>query len=276
MGGALAVRPALGLRFGSTIHVWVADESWRTPADRHVVMWTAFSAARAGIVVDARVDTLGVLALLVRRTVAVAATPDHVAAFVRVAAVSTAATALGLIPSHVAFAVLAARVGDEARVDAHAVDARLVHVALSVRATADGATSGLRVALVARLATAHRTMVVDVALGVQSAVAWVAALAVNAGLRARAFRVAFTAWLTLQHDLTALAVHVGHPQFGTLADHCAHGHTVQHGTLGRRIARLQFHARVLAASVDAGQAVGTVGIGRTLGLVRNWWATFTI
>lgn len=174
-------------------------------------MRTAFGAARTRVVIHAWINTLRVLALLVRWTVAVTTATDYVTTLVRVSTVAAATSALGLIARHVALAVLTARIVDQARVHAHAVDARLVAITLGVRSTADSAASSLGVTFVARLTTANRAMVVDVALGVQTTIAWVAALSVDTRLGLGAFRVALAAWLALQYDLVAVSVDVGYP-----------------------------------------------------------------
>lgn len=239
-------------------------------------MGTAFGAGRTGVVVDARIDTLRVLTLLIRRTIAVAATSNDVAALVRVAPVSAAASALGLVASHIALAILATWVLDQARIDANAVDAGLACVTFSVRPASDCATGCLRVTLIARLTAAHGPVIVNVALSVESAVARVSTLAVDARLRCWALGIALAAWFTLQHHLGALAIDVGHPQFGAFADHGANRYTVQDRTLGRGVTWLQFNARIFAASVDASQSIRTVWVGNTFGLVGNHWATFTV
>lgn len=125
--------------------------------------------------------------MLVRGAVTVTTATDHMTTLVRVSTVSAATSALSLITRHVALAVLTARIVNQARVHAHAVDARLVDVTLGVRSTADSTASGLGVTFIARLTAAHRAMVVDVALGVQTTIAWIATLSVDTRLRSRAF-----------------------------------------------------------------------------------------
>lgn len=86
-------------------------------------MRTAFGAARTRVVIHAGINTLRVLALLVRWTVAVTTATDYVTTLVRVSTVAAATSALGLITRHVALAVLTARIVEQARVHADAVDA---------------------------------------------------------------------------------------------------------------------------------------------------------
>lgn len=175
-----------------------------------MVVRSAFRTSRAGIVIHAWIDTLRVLALLIGWAVAVAATANNMATFVWVSAISAAASTFSLISSHIALTVLAARIFDEARVHAYTVDARLAHIAFSVRATSNSPTSGLGITLVSRFTTAYGSVVLDVAFGVQPAIAWISALAVNASLRCWTLRVALATRITLQDNLFALAVDVRH------------------------------------------------------------------
>lgn len=197
-----------------------------------MVVGATLGTGRARIVVYTRVDTLRVLALLFRGTVAVTATADHVAPFIRISAISAATPTLCLVSGHIAFSVLSARIGDQARVHADTVDARLIQVALTVRPTSHRSTSRLRVALITRLATAHGSMVVYMAFRIETTIAWISALPIDARLRSRTLRIACAARILVQYNLSALAIHVGYPQFRTLADHSPNWHTVKHGALG--------------------------------------------
>lgn len=276
MRGAIAVQSAFRLWFWSTIHVWVTNHSRGTSADGHVIVRAAFGTSRAGVVVHARIDTLRVLALLLRWTVAVAATANHVTTLIRISSISISAATLSLIAGDITLAVLSARIVDQARINAHAVDTRFPGVTLGIRSTSHSSASGLRVALIARFAAAHGTMILDVALGVNSAITWISALSVYACLRSGAFRVALTTRFTLQHDLATLAIDIWHPKLGTFTDHRSNGDTVQHGALGRWITGRQFKARILAPTIEARHSVGTVWVCDTFGLVGHRLATFTI
>lgn len=241
-----------------------------------MIVGATLGTGRARISVHTRVDTLRVLALLLRRAIAVTTTTDHVAPLIWITAISASAPTLCLVSGHVALSVLPARIGDEARVHTDTVDTRFVQVALTVRSTADRSTSRLWVALVAWLATAHGSMIVYVAFRIKTAIARISALPIDASLRSGTLRIAFTTWVALQHYLSALTIDVGYPQFRTFANHSPYWHTVKHGALGSRIAWLKFSAWVFATAVQACQTVGTVGVGHAFRLIGHWCSTLAI
>lgn len=81
-----------------------------------------------------------------------------------------------------ALGIQGAGIGDQAGIDALAVQALLVAAALVVRLAANGSAAELGIARVAWLAVADRMVVLHGALGVGSAVAGAHALGVDAGL----------------------------------------------------------------------------------------------
>lgn len=118
-----AIFAALWLRFRSTVNVRVPNVTFRASAQRHVVLDAAFSARRARIVVNAGIDALRVDALPVARTIAVRCASNDYTAIQRIASISAKTSAFRLVPVHVTFRIYAARIFNEARIDAVAVDA---------------------------------------------------------------------------------------------------------------------------------------------------------
>lgn len=162
-----------------------------------MILWTTFGAWRAHIVVDAWIYALFVLAGLVRRAVIVAGATNDTAALVGISAIAAETATLGTTRLNVAFGIGAARIVEQAGIDAVAIDAGLARVAFAIDATANGATGGIRIALKAILTAAHRAMLLHLANGVGAAVARVPTLAIDTGLLFATIRITFTAWWTL-------------------------------------------------------------------------------
>jgi len=134
---AVRVLPTLGPRLGPTAHVGVADHARRAAAHGEMVLDPAFGSGRAWVLVDARVDALGVDAGSVARTVVAGAAAHDVAALVWVPAVPAQAAALGTVTECVALGVRSARLSNDARVDTVSVDASLIRSAFRITAAAN-------------------------------------------------------------------------------------------------------------------------------------------
>lgn len=237
--GALGVQDAFVTLLRPAFDHRIADEAGRTAAQRGMMMGPAFGARMAlAAPVDARIDALGILAGLVAGTVGVRSAADDGARLPRIAAVAATAATLRLIVGHKAFGIRSARIVQQTGTDAVAVDARLAAVAFAVDAAAERTAHRLRIAVVAAAARAHGAMVLHTAFGVEATVARIAALSIDAGLGIRAVAVLLAAGLRcVDDDLPALAVRAGHGEFGTFADHRAHGRTVDDAAVGGTRAR---------------------------------------
>lgn len=106
-------------------------------------------------------------------------------------------------------------------------------------------------------------MILYLASGVDAAIARITALAVDARFMVGTFAVLLAARWRWEHNATAFAVLIGHPEFGTFADHCTHRSAIQHTALGGLSARREFFARIHTLVTDAGQSAWTVQVNAT-------------
>lgn len=111
------------LDFSSTVNIRISYEAWWASAERHIVLHSAFCLWRARIVVDARVDTLGVDALSIGWTIAIGTTFHNLATIVRVSTVTRQTSAFCTIDINATFCIDSTRIFNDARVDAVAVNA---------------------------------------------------------------------------------------------------------------------------------------------------------
>jgi len=236
-GRTIGIQLADGLRRRSAVHVGIAQEIGGTTAHGQVVLGPALRSRGTGVVVDAGIHALLVLAGLVCGTVVVAAAADDAATLVRITTVSTQAAALGTVRLHIALGIGSTGIVDQARIDAVTVDAGLARIALAIHAASNGATGGIGITLESILAAAHCAMLGHLADGVGSTVARVAALGMDAGLLVGTVLVAVASWLTGRHHLAACSTGIGHLILGALTYHCSHRNTVQHTALGGLVAR---------------------------------------
>lgn len=259
-GWTIRIQFAHGLWLGTAIHIGIAQEVSGTAANSHVILWSTLGTRGTHIVVDTRIDALLVLAGLVRGAVVVAAAANDAATLVGIATVSAQATALGTTGLDVALGVGTTRIVDQAGIDAVAIDAGLARVTFTIDTTANGTAGDIGVTLESILATADGAMLLHLADGIGATVAWVAALSVHTRLLVTAVQITLASRRALQHQLTTLATGIGHLRLGTLTDHGANGHTVQHTAVGTACARREFCAWVRALGIDAGQFAGTITV----------------
>lgn len=230
-----------------------------------MILWQAFGAWRAHVGVDARIDAHCVLAGLIAGAVAVAATTNHFTLVVRISSVAAHTTALGSVSIRIAFGIRAARILDEARIYAIAIDAGSARVAFAVDAASNRSTHYVRISLVARLARACGAMILHEARGVRTAIARTATLSIDARFMRRTFAVFSASWRRFDHNATAFAILVGHKQFGTFAHHRSNRRAVQHTAASCGGARCQLLARFHALLANARQSARTVVVVLTLG-----------
>lgn len=178
-----------------------------------MILSVTFSARRAVVFIQTRVDALFVDAALIRWTIVVTLASDDSADIARISSVSAQTATLSLVVTNVALGIDSARIIDQTRINAVLVDASLVRFALGIAATADSSTSDVRVAFVAFRARADRAMSFDDALSVGSAVAWISTLSVDASFGVRALTVDDTSGLGWRQNLLTFAIEVGHPKF---------------------------------------------------------------
>lgn len=114
-----------------------------------MILWQAFGARRTDIRIYARIDADGILARLIAGTVAVAAATDHFALFVWVSTISAQTAAFGTISIWIAFGIRTARLFDETRIDAVAIDAGFARFAFAVDATSNCTAHYVRISFVA-------------------------------------------------------------------------------------------------------------------------------
>ncbi len=166
---------------------------------------------RAGVLPDAGAVAVAAVAGLLLRALVVGPAADRLAALVGggVRLEALQAAALGAVLLGVALRVHSARVGDQAGVDAVALDADLGVGALAVAVAAGRLAADLRVSDGARRAAADGPVVLDGAVGVGAAVARVLAQAVDAGLARRTLVVLRASRRIDQFDGLALAVGLG-------------------------------------------------------------------
>ena len=139
-----------------------------------MVLDAAFRSRRARVVVDARVDTLGVDALSVARTVAVGGATDHATSFQGISAVAAATATFGAVLVDKTFGVDSARIFNETRVDAVAIDARFSRFAFGVDSATHLTTCYVRITLVTFFAGTNRSVVLDIASRMRATVTRVA------------------------------------------------------------------------------------------------------
>lgn len=197
-----------------------------------MVLCLAFCPRRARAIVYARIDTLRVTALLVVRTIVVAAALDDRTLYHRISAISAQTSALCVTRYGVAFGVDSARVVIQARIYAISVDASLTRFTLGINSTSDRSTGNVRISFVSILARANSSVVLYHTCTVITAVARIPALSIDTSLLIRAFRITGTLRRSLQHDSFTFTVHIWHVQFRTFANHGSHRNRIQHGTLG--------------------------------------------
>lgn len=109
-----------------------------------------------------------------------------------IATVAGEATTVSTTAYRVAFSVRTARISDQARVDASAVDTRATASALTITSAANGSAADVRVSVISGNTRTHWSVVGHEALGVSSTVARVPTHAVHARLVAGAFTVGYT------------------------------------------------------------------------------------
>jgi hypothetical protein len=108
-------------------------------------------------------------------------------------------------------------------------------------------------------------MVFDKALGALTTIAGINTLPVDTGLSIRTIIIACTArGIGQLYRPTARVLDIGDPTLATGADHSAEGKAVDHTAARGHVARRQAEAGVLAALVETGRVVRTVGIHPTL------------
>lgn len=94
-GRTVRVQFANGLRLWATINIRITQEVRWTAADSHVVLWTTLSTWCAYVIINARIDTLFVLARLVCRAIIVAAATDDLATLVGISSITAETATLG-------------------------------------------------------------------------------------------------------------------------------------------------------------------------------------
>lgn len=270
----IGVVDALELDFWFAVDVRIANKSWWTFADGHVVLSETLGAWRTRIVIQAWVDALFVDATLIRWTIVVAETSDDSAHVTWVSAVSAQALAFSNVVAHEALSVHSARVVDQARRHAVGIDASLVRFALRIASAANGSARDVGISFVTFAARTDGTMTFDSTFGVCSAVARVSALVVDASFDFSTFAVSCATDLGQWHDFPAFTVVVGHHRLGTRADHRSHRQRVQNVASRCSSARRENCARILASVVDASQFRGTIAVSSTfgLGIAQSWLA----
>lgn len=175
-----------------------------------MVLCLAFSSRGTRTIVDAGIDTLRISALLIVRTIVVAATFDNRTLHQRIATITAQASTFSSVRYSVAFGVDSAWITIQARVDAVSVDTSLTGLAFGVHPTSDRSTGNVRVSFVATLAGAHSSVISNGAHGVFSAVAWISALPVDTSFPIRALRIGRTLRRCLQNYALTFAIHIGH------------------------------------------------------------------
>lgn len=271
--------------FRTTFHQRIASCSRRTATHRRVVLGTAFGTrptngdiagtAAASVAINAghsrrivhtRIHALRIGAPLITRAVSIRAAANNRAALPRIPAIATLAATLRLVVGHIAFGIVSARIAQQARTDAVPIHTSPPGITLGIDATAQRPASGVRIAFVAVATRAHRPMVLHATLGVQTAIARIATLAIDARLLVGAFAVQLaTGWRQIEHSLTAFAVGAGHPQLGALAHHRADWRRIDDTAFGGASARREFGARIDAAISHARQPAGALGVDGALG-----------
>lgn len=182
----IAVFATLRFWFLPAAHVRISEETNRTPAQRYMILHPALRQRRARVVVNARVDALGVNTLPVTRTIAVRHAPNQDTPSEWIAPVAAAASALRLACVYETLSVDSAGVLNQTGADAVAVDARLGRTAFGIGPAPNRVTGGVRVPFEALFAGADRAVVLHETFAVKSAVAGVATESVDAGLAGRA------------------------------------------------------------------------------------------
>lgn len=145
-GWTFWILPTLWLWFWLAVDVRVSFKTISASAQSDVVVHQTFGSGRTRTIVDARVDTLRVPALSISRTVAVRYTSDDVAPFKWISSVTAETSALSSVLVYVTFGIDAARIFDQARIDAVSVNTSLSRLAFRIDATTDCVTGDVRIA----------------------------------------------------------------------------------------------------------------------------------
>jgi hypothetical protein len=265
----LAVFSTFGLLFLLAVDVRVAEVSAGASAEGDVVLHATLSSRRARVVVHARVDTLGVDTLPVGRTVAVGGTPDDSTSLQWISSITAAAATFGAVLVDVTLGVDSARIFNQTRIDAVAVDARLSRLAFGIDSAAHVSTRYVGVTLETFLARTDGSMVLDEASRVGAAVTRIATEPIDASFVGGTVTVRGTTRRNWYHDGVTLAVIVRDPSFRTSTDHGSDGHGVQDAAVSRAVARRETLARIDAFVLDASQFAGTVYVEFAFWTVQN-------
>lgn len=186
---------------------------------------------RARPLLEARVQTLAVVAGLLQRALTVAATADGRAAGVGIALESVLAAAVGAVALRVALGVAAARIFNEARIQAVARTVTGLAVqAFRVATEANRDTFNKRVSNSSLRTSADRLVLGKETLSSRSTIARILAQTVNASLIGSTVVVSHATRRVLQLHWHTRAVSVGNPPSTARADHGPEGHGVDNLT----------------------------------------------